>query len=144
MFKQTVEYVDFNGVERKEDLYFHLSRPEVARIEARFATKDSEKTIKEIIEEMVADAKVKELLDFMEGLILDSYGKKSSDGRSFVKNKELREEFEYSIAYAEMFELLLAKEGLAQKFGEQVADNGHVKRNQVTPNVQEAPPSKNS
>ena len=36
MFKHTITYNDFNGNERKEDFYFHLSTPEVVRLEAKF------------------------------------------------------------------------------------------------------------
>lgn len=135
MFKKEINYVDFNGTERKEDFYFHLSLPEVTRIEAEFATKHRELSVKEIIEEMVANSNVKELLDFIEKLVLTSYGEKTVDGRSFRKSDEAREEFSNSPAYAEFFEQLITEEGLAQEFGEKVADNGQKKKNQVTPEV---------
>lgn len=35
MIKQKITYVDFNGEERTEDFYFHLSMPEVVRLEAK-------------------------------------------------------------------------------------------------------------
>lgn len=130
MFKHTIEYKDFNGTDRKEDFYFHLSSPEVIRIEAEIG-----KPIKEHTEELVANQNLKALLDFLERVVLNAYGKKTSDGKSFIKNKELREEFEYSQAYAELFEQLLTNAELARKFGEAVADNGKSKKNQVTPTV---------
>lgn len=130
MFKHTIEYKDFNGTDRKEDFYFHLSSPEVIRIEAEIG-----KPIKEHTEELVANQNLKALLDFLERVVLNAYGKKTSDGKSFIKNKELREEFEYSQAYAELFEQLLTNAELARKFGEAVADNGKPKKNQVTPTV---------
>ena len=130
MFKREIEYVDFNGVERKEDFYFHLSLPEVTRIEA-----EAGETLKDHIQQLVTNNKVKELLDFLEDVILTSYGEKTTDGRSFRKNKELREEFENSPAYAEFFEQLITEEGLAEKFGEKVADNGKSKKNTVAPTI---------
>lgn len=126
MFKKTIEYIDFNGTERKEDFYFHLSTPEVARIEAKAGV-----TLKDHISTLIANNDVKNLLDFLEEVILTSYGVKSADGRSFQKNKELRDEFENSQAYAEFFESLLTEEGLAQKFGEKVADKGKVKKDKA-------------
>ena len=33
MLKKTIEYVDYNGVERKEDFYFNLSKAEVTEME---------------------------------------------------------------------------------------------------------------
>jgi hypothetical protein len=130
MFKHTVAYTDFNGTERKEDLYFHLSLPEVTRIEAEIG-----KPLNEYIQELTANQNMKDLLEFLEKMILNSYGQKTSDGKSFVKTKGLRDEFEYSQAYAEVFEQLLTNTDLARKFGEGVADNGKNKKNTVAPQV---------
>lgn len=132
MFKQSVTYTDFNGNERTEDFYFHLSLPEVTRIEAKIG-----KPIEEYVKELAEDKDMSKLLAFLEEIILNSYGKKTIDGKSFHKSKELREEFEYSQAYAEIFEMLITDPDLARKFGEGVADNGKAKRNQVAPKVLE-------
>ena len=130
MFKHTVEYVDFNDNERKEDLYFHLSTPEVTRLEAELGT-----PVDKYAQELAGNMDMKKLLDFLEKIILTSYGKKTSDGKSFHKSKELREEFEHSQAYAELFEQLLTNPELAQRFGEGVTNKGKNKKNQVTPQV---------
>lgn len=130
MFKHNVEYTDFNGNERKEELYFHLSLPEVTRIEAEIG-----KPLSDYTKELADNMDMKRLLEFLERILLNSYGKKTSDGKSFHKSKELREEFEYSQAYAEIFEQMLTNPDLARKFGEGVADNGKAKKNQVSPQV---------
>lgn len=130
MFKHNVEYVDFNGNERKEELYFHLSSPEVTRLQAELG-----KTLEDYTKELAENMDMKKLLDFLEKILLNSYGKKTSDGRSFHKSKELRDEFEYSQAYAEVFEQMLLNPELARKFGEAVADNGRAKKNVVAPQV---------
>lgn len=130
MFKQNIKYQDFNGNVRDEDFYFHLSLPEVTRIEAKAG-----KTLAEHTKELTEGGNMQDLLDFLEEMILSSYGKKTSDGKSFQKSKAIREEFEYSQAYAELFEQLITNPDLARKFGEGVADNGKPKRNQVTPTV---------
>jgi hypothetical protein len=130
MFKHTVEYTDFNGTERKEEVYFHLSLPEVTRLEAEIG-----KPIADYTKELTANQDMKKLLDFLEKVLLNAYGRKTSDGKSFIKNKALREEFEYSQAYAEIFEQLLTNPELARRFGEGVTDNGKAKKNQVQPQV---------
>jgi hypothetical protein len=132
MFKQTIDYTDFNGNERKEDFYFHLSLVEVTRLEAEIG-----KPIGEYTQDLAGSMDLKALIDFLEKIILSSYGKKTSDGKSFHKNKEIREEFENSQAYAEFFEMLLTNPDLARKFGESVADNGKTKKNTVAPTVVE-------
>jgi hypothetical protein len=130
MFKQNIKYVDFNGNERQEDFYFHLSSPEVIRLEAEVGEPIDVHT-----KNLSASMDLASLLAFLEKMILSSYGKKTTDGKSFTKSKELREEFEYSQAYAEFFEMLIQKPDLAQKFGAAVADNGK-KKNQVEPKVE--------
>lgn len=129
MFKQNIEYLDFNGNKRKEDFYFHLSTPEVIRIEAEIGEPIDVHT-KKLAERL----ELKPLLAFMEKMILSSYGRKTTDGKSFHKSKELREEFEYSQAYAEFFEMLIKDPKLAERFGQSVSDNGK-KKNQVQPQV---------
>lgn len=130
MFKQHIAYIDFNGVERKEDFYFHLSLPEVTRLEAEIG-----RPMNDHVNDLVANQDMKMLIDFLEKMILNSYGRKTADGKSFQKSKELKLEFEYSQAYAEFFEMLLTNPELAKKFGEGVADNGKAKKNQVQPTV---------
>lgn len=131
MFKHNIEYVDFNGVERKEDFYFHLSLPELTRLEAEIGA-----TIADHTQELLGRQEPKELITFLEKVILTSHGRKTSDGRSFIKSPEIRAEFEYSQAYAELFEQLLTDADLANKFGEQVAETGKARKNQVDPKVQ--------
>lgn len=132
MFKHEIAYTDFNGTTRKEDFHFHLSLPEVTRLEAEFG-----KPLADYTKELVDRQDPNELIKFLERIVLSSYGRKTADGKSFRKNTELREEFEYSQAYAEFFEELLTNQDLARKFGEGVADNGKAKRNQVAPTVVE-------
>lgn len=130
MFKHTVEYKDFNGHDRKEDLYFHLSLPEVTRLQAEIGT-----DIESHVKDLVANQDMNTLLAFLEKMLLNSYGRKTADGKSFHKSKELRDAFEYSQAYAEIFEQVMTNPDLARKFGESVADNGKAKKNQVQPKV---------
>jgi hypothetical protein len=133
MFKQNISYVDFNGIQRNEDFYFHLSLPEVTRLEAEIG-----RPMDEHVKDIVANQDLKTLIDFLENMILNSYGRKTSDGKSFHKTKEMRLEFEHSQAYAELFEMLLTNPELAKKFGAGVADNGKMK------NVSAAQQSKTS
>lgn len=130
MFKHNIKYVDFNGTEREEDFYFHLSVPELTRIEAEI-----DKPLEQHIKELTANQDMKTLLEFLERIILSSYGQKTSDGKAFIKNKNLRDEFEYSQAYAEMFEQIILDHDLARKFAAGIVNNGKAKKNTVVPQV---------
>jgi len=131
MFKKKINYTDFNGRSREEDFYFHLSLPEVTRLEADM----DGLLIKDYINKLVSNNNMKDLLSFLEKVILTSYGVKTNDGRSFKKNEELRSEFENSPAYAEFFEMLLTEEGLAQKFGEEVAEKSKNRDDELAPTI---------
>lgn len=130
MFKHTVEYKDFNGNDRKEELYFHLSLPEVTRLQAEIG-----KDIETYVTELVNNQDMNQLLAFLEKMLLNAYGQKTSDGKTFMKSKEMRDAFEYSQAYAEIFEQVMTNPDLARKFGESVSDTGKAKKNTVEPKV---------
>lgn len=119
MIKHNITYVDFNGVERNEDFYFHLTVPEVTRLEAEVGV-DLATYAKEVTES--GDAK--KIVEFLEKIVKTSYGEKSEDGRTFVKNERLLEAFEYSQAYAELFQQLIMDREFAQVFGTGIATKG--------------------
>lgn len=111
MIKKTISYVDFNGTQRNDDYYFHLSVPEATRFAARFGEQGWEAGIKSIVD----GGDLRDVLDLFEDVILTSYGQKSPDGRTFVKNKEMRESFSNSEAYAQLFEeLIMSPDAMTQ------------------------------
>ena len=102
MLKRTIPYTDYNGVERTEDFYFNLTRAEL--MEMHLTTDGGmDNRIKEI--QNTKDQK--ELEKLFKKILLASVGKKSPDGRLFMKNDQIRAEFEahpaYDILYMEMF-----------------------------------------
>lgn len=98
MLKKTITYVDYNDQERTETFYFHLSEAEIAEME--LSTKGGlQETLKKII-----DAKdVQELAKLFKNLILKSYGVKSPDGRNFIKNEEVVNDFVQTPAYSDLY-----------------------------------------
>lgn len=110
MLKKTIEYVDFNGITRVEDFYFHMNAQEVMRLEAEVGD------LSEYVIQVAENNNLTEMLGFLEKLILDSHGIKSEDGRSFIKTPDSRLHFEYSQAYAELFREILEEKGAAQAF----------------------------
>lgn len=131
MYKHTVTYTDFNGDERKEDLLFHLSVLEVTRFEAKYGA-----SIEDYASSLSVNSDANKLIEFLEDLILTAHGKKSPDGRTFIKNPALREEFSNSIAYAQLFEEILKNPDLAKRMGEGIAERPQKKAaNTVAPTV---------
>lgn len=126
MFKKRIKYVDFNGTEREEDFYFHMSSVEMTRFEANLRGMSVENYAKELD----ANKDAAKAIKFIEDIILNSYGRKSPDGRTFLKSPEIRQEFEYSQAYAELFEEMILDPESARKFamsiGEKTKGNDNV------------------
>ena len=130
MLKKTMTYVDFNGETVVEDLYFNLNALEYTRLTARNGG-DLDKRIADL----VAKDDTEGIIALMEDLLLSSYGVKSEDGRRFVKTKQVREDFEYSQAYAELFVLLLTNPEETKKFGQGIASSAQAQ--QVLPTLTE-------
>lgn len=112
MIKKVIKYVDFDGNTREEEFLFHLSGPELTRFRAKLGGDDPQEAIKAIVQK----GTMEEVLKLFEDMILTSYGEKSIDGRKFVKTPEIRQNFEYSQAYAELFEELLTNPDSMEEF----------------------------
>lgn len=112
MLKKTITYRNFDGDQVTDDFYFNLTSPELTRLTIKYGGDLSEYTNK-LKEEKNDDG----MINFIEELILGSYGEKSKDGKKFMKSKDIRDDFEYSAAYAELFEELLLKPSAADEFG---------------------------
>ena len=102
MLKKTITYTDFNDEEATEDYYFHLSKAEIVKLE--LSEKDG---LSEKLQKIIDSKDGKGIVAEFENIILTAYGKRSEDGRRFIKNQELRDEFASSEAYSTLlFELV--------------------------------------
>ena len=111
MLKKTINYVDYNGVERKEDFYFNLTKEEVTEMELSV-----DGGLSQMIEQLVNAKDNKQIIALFKEIILKAYGEKSADGRRFIKSKEISEAFSQTEAYSELFVELALNEDEAAKF----------------------------
>ena len=98
MLKETIKYTDYNGVERTEDFWFHLSKAELMEWEMG-TTGGLTEMIKRIVDAQDAPAIIK----IFKELVLKAYGQKSPDGKRFIKSEELATEFSQTEAYSQLF-----------------------------------------
>lgn len=98
MYKETINYVDYDGNERTEDFYFNLTTAECLELNVSKAG-GLEKTVNAII----AEEDGARLVELFKSVIAKAYGKKSVDGRRFIKNDEVRNEFMETEAYSQLF-----------------------------------------
>lgn len=111
MLKKTMTYTDFNGNTRTEDFYFNLTKAELLEMET---SKDGGLT--NFLQKIVNEQSVPKIMDYFKTFILMSYGQKSDDGRRFIKNAELREEFSQTEAYSDLYVKLATDADEAAKF----------------------------
>lgn len=98
MIKKTMTYIDYDQTERTEDFWFNLTKAEAAELE--FSESGG---ITKMIERIVQEQDAKRILEVFKDIICRSYGKKSPDGKRFIKSKELTEEFLQTEAYSDLF-----------------------------------------
>lgn len=100
MHAYTVSYEDFNGNPRTETLYFHMANSELIMMEAEYEKFGG---ISGRLRQVVLDREGSVIVEFVKDLVSKSYGRKSEDGRRFVKTEEERVEFLQSNAYEQIF-----------------------------------------
>lgn len=111
MLKETIKYVDYNGTERTEDHYFNLTEAELMELEM-----STTGGLAEMIQRIVAAQDAPAIIKIFKELVLRAYGQKSPDGRRFIKNDQLREEFSQTEAYSKLFMKLATDADAAAKF----------------------------
>ena len=111
MIKKSITYTDFNGVERTEDFYFNLTKAEI--LEMEMGTTGG---LAEMITSIVAAQDQPAIIKIFKDLVLRSYGKKSPDGRRFMKSDEIRDDFAQTEAYSQHFMELATDADAAAKF----------------------------
>ena len=100
MLKQQVKYEDFDGNIQNETLYFNLNRMELVALQSRYGKEDMAKYIEKLIE----DKDLEKMYELLNDIVLTAYGVRSEDGKRFIKNDEIRADFEQSLAYEALIE----------------------------------------
>ena len=121
MIKKTITYTDYDGNERTEDFYFNLSKPELIEMQTSEAGGLEKK-----IEKISKEQDVKKIIELMKDIIKKSYGVKSDDGKRFIKNQEVLDEFMQSEAYSELFMSLATNANEASDFINGILPKGLV------------------
>ena len=122
MLKKTITYTDYDGNERKEDFYFNLNKAEIMEMEMSTSGGMAE-MLQKIVDSQDAPAIIKAFKE----LVLKSYGQKSPDGKRFIKDATLREEFEQTEAYSQIFMELATNAEEAAKFVNGIIPNDVAK-----------------
>lgn len=96
MYRMTTKYLDYEGNNQEDVLYFNLNKAEVGKLQMRMDGK-----FIDYLQNLIEKKRIEDLYDFFYNLLLDSYGEKDPSGKKFIKSKQIRDDFENSIAFAE-------------------------------------------
>lgn len=111
MLKESITYVDFNGVTRTEDFRFNLTKTELTRMET-----SKSGSLSALLTKIVNAKDMPDILEAIDMLILKSYGEVSADGKRFDKSEKLSEEFSHTAAYDTLYEKMITDDEYAYKF----------------------------
>lgn len=119
MLKKTFRYTDYDNNERVEDHYFNLTEAEAMEMEL-----GTTGGLTKMIEEIVAAQDTPTIVKIFKEMILKAYGKKSPDGRRFMKSEEISREFSETEAYSQLFMELATDAKAAAAFVNGIVSSG--------------------
>ena len=111
MYNKTVTYKDYKGNTRTEDFYFNLNKAELVELE--LSTKGG---LTVMMDRIIAAQDNATLFKIFKDLVSKSYGVLSDDGRKFVKNQEVLDDFMQTEAYSIIFSKLATNAEAAAEF----------------------------
>ncbi len=111
MITRTFTYEGFDGKLYSDTWYFHLNEAESFKIRAR-----NIEGMDGMLRTLSRTNDGGEIMDLIDAIILSSVGKKSIDGRQFIKNPEVRDEFRQTDAYSQLFMELISDSEKASEF----------------------------
>lgn len=111
MLAKKISYMDYNGNQREDTFYFNLNKAEIMEMELGVVG-----GMTHLINTMIAQEDGPGLAKFYKDMILKAYGEKSLDGKRFVKNQDLRDAFEQTDAYSELYMELVTDPDKASEF----------------------------
>ena len=114
MAKKTITYTDFEGKEVTKDFYFNISKMEFRVLDRRIPG-----GLERLINKIRTEKDEAQLVDFLDMLILESYGELAEDGR-FVKEdphgRRLSSYFKVSEAWDVLFMNMIQNEDELSEF----------------------------
>ena len=111
MLKKTMTTVDFGGTKRTETYYFNLTKAEI--MEMQLTTDGG---FVQMIQKATDAQSNQELVKTFKDIICKSYGVLSPDGRKFIKNEAVLEDFMATQAFSDLYMELLNDENAAAEF----------------------------
>lgn len=116
MLKKEIKYTNFDGMECVETAYFNLNKLEMAKLYQSEEFKKYGYLLEKGKKDEYAELNLSSIIELIELFIAKSYGKKSDDGKRFIKNEQMLTEFKETDAYIEFIEELLTNPESVNEF----------------------------
>ena len=116
MLKKEIKYTNFDGMECVETAYFNLNKLEMAKLYQSEEFKKYGYLLEKGKKDEYAELDLSSIIEIIELFIAKSYGKKSDDGKRFIKNEQLLTAFKETDAYIEFIEELLTNPESVNEF----------------------------
>lgn len=98
MYKIKETYTDYLGVERTEEFYFNFNKAELIKLELSVGG-----GMLTMLKTLIEKKNIPEMIKVFDMIIDKSYGVRTPDGRGFVKNEEVLNDFKSTEAYSNIF-----------------------------------------
>lgn len=113
MLKKTITYDDLDGNPVTEDFYFNYSTAELAEMQM---VADPEGGLESRLKRIIESNDPKQIMGEFKAIIGGAIGRRSEDGKRFIKNDQISQEFMASEAYSELFMEFLTNPASATSF----------------------------
>lgn len=91
-------YKDYLDVERTEEFYFNLTKAEIVKLELSM-----DGGLTGMLKILIEKQNIPKMIEVFDMLIDKSYGVRSADGRKFIKNDEVLNDFKQTEAYSNIY-----------------------------------------
>lgn len=91
-------YKDYLDVERTEEFYFNLTKAEIVKLELSM-----DGGLTGMLKTLIEKQNIPKMIEVFDMLIDKSYGVRSADGRKFIKNDEVLNDFKQTEAYSNIY-----------------------------------------
>ncbi len=126
MLKKTIKYTNYEGEEVEEDFYFNLTQAELVELQMSV-----DGGLEEALKRIIADEDGAGVIREFKRILRKAYGKKSPDGKRFIKDEAEFALFEASEPYSVFFMELVTDADAAAKFIQAIVPKGLVNENQT-------------
>lgn len=111
MLKKIITYKNLDGDDVTETFYFHLSKAEITEMEL-----SEEGGLAEKLKTIIATNDRPTIIATFKMLISKTVGRRSEDGKRFIKTQEITDEFMQTDAFSELFMELVSNTEAAAQF----------------------------